>query len=173
MSSNDFRHGKLLSVVEQVVPTMEVIPVPSSWFVHVDKMGTVSECKDKKEALTTSQKLGGISIDVKSNRIIHKTGNQTLDQECQKFATEKGYFISSKQDTGTLKDILNLIYQHFDRENDTLLFLTTVMLLITSHYIGSYSQILSGDPIILEYILKSVISSCRFSFRLHANQLCD
>ena len=87
-------------------------------------------------------------MDVLKNKIIYQTGSKALDEECKVIAIEQGYLLKPNQENGGLLDLLKLFWRHFDFKSDSVLFLATLLLLTSSHYIGAYSDILSGTKLI-------------------------
>ena len=74
-------------------------------------------------------------------------------------AVERGLYISSSQEGGTMEDILHLfrsiprlpstsitsiLSTHFNIREDGLFFLVTLTLISLGHYIGGYSEVLTG-----------------------------
>ena len=139
------RNGKLESIIEQSVPPLEVAPRPSKWFVVVDREGNIRSFDNKSHAIKSIANYSGMVIDVRANKIIRKSGNKSLDENCQRKAVKEGYFIESKHDTGNLKDIVNMFKTYFERE-DSFLFLVKLTMLILSHFLNAYSDLLSGIP---------------------------
>ena len=147
------RNGKLESIIEQSVPLLEVSPAPSKWFVVIDKEGNLKSFDEKAEAKKSIANSKGMVIDVKANKIIQKTGDQSLDDNCQRKAVLEGYFIESKHDTGNLIDIAKMFVTYFESD-DSILFFTSLILLIISCYLHAHSDLISGGcSIILSNIM--------------------
>ena len=140
------RNGRLESIIEQSVPLLEVSPAPSKWFVVIDKEGNIGSFDDKSQAMKSLANFKGMVINVKANKIIQKTGDKSLDEKCQRKAVKEGYFIESKHDTGNLMDIVRMFKTYFERD-DSILFFTSLILLIISCYLNAHSDLLSGSVI--------------------------
>ena len=122
----------------------DVICKPNNWFACADNKGNVKEFESKRDALMYSKNVRGIVMDVLKNKIIYQTGSKVFDDECKDSAIKQGYLLKPNQENGGLLDLLKLFWRHFDFKNDSILFLATLLLLTCSHYVGAYSDILSG-----------------------------
>ena len=119
-------------------------PPPSKWFVVIDKEGNLKSFDDKAQAKKSIAHSKGMVIDVKDNKIIQKTGDKSLDDNCQRKAVLEGYFIESKHDTGNLIDIAKMFVTYFESD-DSILFITSLILLIISCYLHAHSDLISGS----------------------------
>ena len=99
----------------------------------------------KKLAIEAFNSQGkSILIDVIKNKVLAKSGNIENDVKCKASAIEKGFFVDSCQEVGGKNDVVALFTKHFDMKNDSLFFITTLAFITLAHYIGGYSEILSG-----------------------------
>ena len=132
-------------ITQQKVPTLEIIEKPRDWFACINVEGKIEEFESKKIALESFQKdNNSILIDVIKNQIVKTNGNFEKDVTCKANAIENGLFIDSCQETGGIKDVFTLFMKHFDVKNDSLFFFITLAFITLAHYIGGYSEILSG-----------------------------
>ena len=137
------RNGKLESIVEQSVSLLEVSPSPLKWFAVIDKEGSIRSFDEKSQAFKSIGTTRGMVINVKTNKIIQKTGDKLLDERCQRKAVKEGYFIESKHDTGNIIDVVKMFKRYFESE-DSFLFSTSLFLLIIACYLNAQSDLLSG-----------------------------
>ena len=99
----------------------------------------------KKLAIEAFNSQGkSILIDVIKNQVLAKSGNIENDEKCKAAAIENGFFVDSCQEVGGMNDVIALFTKHFDLKNDSLFFMTTLAFITLAHYIGGYSEILSG-----------------------------
>ena len=132
--------------MQQVVPTLEVVGRMDMWFVSVGKDGRIEEYKNKKEAFKAiDDEKSTILIDVIKNQVVKKSENNEDNEKCKVIAIEKGFFIDSCQEMGGIRDVISLFTKHFNVETDSLFFLMTLTFITLAHYIGGYSEILSGN----------------------------
>ena len=141
------RHGKLIDVKQQAVPTMEICPAPKEWFIFVDS-DTEKEIKEffkKKEAITYAKKRMGIVIDVKNNKIVQQTVYKDSFQKCKTLAIEKGYFVQCTEEAkGCITDIFEIFKNHFNMKIDAPVFFITLISMTISTYLSTYTNILFG-----------------------------
>ena len=132
--------------MQQVVPTLEVVGRLDMWFVSVNKDGRIEEFSNKKEAFKAmNDKKNTILVDVIKNQVVKKSENYEDNNKCKAIAIEKGFFIDSCQEMGGIRDVIALFIKHFNVETDSLFFLMTLTFITLAHYIGGYSEILSGN----------------------------
>merc|ERR1711936_447377 len=142
------KHGCLEGIIQQTVPTLEVIEKKKEWFASACADGKVEEFSTRSSAKEFFRKLpNGILIDVLKNKIVKTNGNTETKEICKAIAVKKGFFVDSVQEAGGFKDVLSIFWRYFDVEKDTLYFIITLTLITLAHYIGGYSEILSGHAL--------------------------
>ena len=129
-----------------------------------------TEFHEKEIAETQCKKEGGIVVDYSKNKVILSRGKDDLVADCREEAFKTGYLVKPSQESGGLKDLLHMIRSHMDLKADLPMFLVILGLLSFSHYVGAYSEVLSG------YTLSSFLSSKQDSIVKQSglpNFICD
>ena len=112
-----------------------------------------TEFNERENAETHCKKDGGIVVDYSRNKVVHSVGKLDMIADCREEAFKTGYLLKPSEESGGLQDLLHLIRSHMDLKADLLVFLIILGLLTFSHYVGAYSEVLSG------YTLSSFLSS--------------
>ena len=129
-----------------------------------------TEFYERKQAEAQCKKKGGIVVDYQKNKVVFSIGNADFISECRDEAFKGGYLVKPSQESGGYQDLLHLIKNHMDLKADLSMFLIILGLLSFSHYVGAYSEVLSG------YTLSSFLSSKQDSFAQESvlpNFICD
>ena len=119
----------------------------NTWLALVNSEGKIEEFSNKSLALSQVQnREDALLIDVLNNKIVvNSSRTKEKFTQAKEFAVKKGFFIDSCRESEGVTELCNFYRKHFDPKNDSLLFISTISLLILAHYLSGYSEILSGE----------------------------
>ena len=127
------------------MPPLEIFPKFEEWFVVVNVDGLLKEFTSKSDALKKFKNYSNaLLIDVLNNSISRTSGNNETDEKCKIVAVKLGYFIDSHQEDGGLLDLVPFFFKHIEMKEDAFLLIMIITFGLLSHYVGGYSEILSG-----------------------------